>query len=332
MTKIIAEAGVNHNGSLAKAKKLIDVASRVGANYVKFQTFEAEDLVTKSAPKAMYQKSEGLKKESQFCMLKKLELSKKNHLILKKYCIKKKIIFLSSPFSIKSFNFLIKIGLKTIKIPSGEINNIPFLKHVGRFKKKLILSTGMASLSEIELAIKTLVNSGTPKKNLTILHCNSEYPSPLRDINLRAMLTIKKKLGVKIGYSDHSLGNTVPIAAAALGASLIEKHFTLNKNLKGPDHKASANPIELQNIIQKVREVEKILGSHIKKPTKSEIKNIKIIRKSIVAKINIKKGEKFTNKNLILKRPGNGISPNKLSFLIGKRAKKNYTADQIIKL
>ena len=328
--KIILEAGVNHNGSLGRAKKMIDFASKAKADYVKFQTFVADELVTKGAPKANYQKINTKKKETQYQMLKKLELSEKDHIELIKHCKKRKINFLSSPFSIKSFNLLKKLGLKIIKIPSGEINNYPYLKYIGKFNKKIIISSGMSNLIEIKKAVKILTSVGTLKNNITVLHCNTEYPSPLKDINLNAMLTIKKKLGLKIGYSDHSLSKMVPIAATTLGAQIIEKHFTMNKNLPGPDHKASLNPSEVFQMVRNIREVEKILGDYIKKPSSSEKKNIKIARKSIVAKISIKKGEKFSEDNITTKRPGYGISPMKWNKILNKISNKNYKKNDLL--
>ena len=330
--KIIAEAGVNHDGNLYKAKKLIDQASKAGADYIKFQTFSARELSTRLSPKATYQKKYTKKKETQYKMLKKLELSYNDHLMLKKYCKKKKINFLSSPFGISSFNLLNKIGLKIIKIPSGEIDNFPLLKHIGRFKKKIILSSGMSSLSDVSYAIRILNRFGTPKKNITVLHCNTEYPTPLENINLKAMQTIRKKLGVDVGYSDHSLGTIVPVIATALGASIVEKHFTLNKNSKGPDHRSSLNPKELKEMVQKIRNTERILGSYNKKPSKGELKNIKIVRKSIVAIAEIEKGETFSEKNISTKRPANGISPKLWNKVIGKKARRDFAEDEVIKL
>jgi N,N'-diacetyllegionaminate synthase len=329
--KIILEAGVNHNGSLSRAKKMIDIASKAKADYVKFQTFVADELVTKTAPKANYQKINTKKKrETQYEMLKKLELSENAHIQLIKHCKKRNINFLSSPFSVKSFNLLKKLGLKIIKIPSGEINNYPYLKHIGKFNKKIIISSGMSNLIEIRNAVKILTSAGTLKKNITVLHCNTEYPSPLKDINLKAMLTIKKRLGLKIGYSDHSLSRMVPIAATTLGAQIIEKHFTMDKNLPGPDHKASLNPSEVFQMVKDIREVEKILGSFIKKPTISEKKNIKIARKSIVAKTSIKKGEIFSKDNITTKRPGYGISPMKWNKILNKISNKNYKKNDLL--
>ena len=328
--KIILEAGVNHNGSFKKAIKMIDVAARAKADYIKFQTFFAEDLVTKGAPKAPYQKKNTKKKESQYRMLKKLELSKNDHLRLIKHCKKKGIKFLSSPFSISSFNLLHKLGLKTIKIPSGEINNYPYLNHIGTFKKKIIISTGMSYLNEVIRAVKILNKAGTPKKNITVLHCNSEYPSPIDDVNLNSILTLKKNLGLKVGYSDHSISKIVPVIAVALGAKIIEKHFTLDKNLSGPDHKTSLSTVEVFEMMKDIRETEKILGSYKKKPTKSESKNIKVVRKSIVAKNNIKKGDKLSEENLTTKRPALGISPMKWRGIINTIARKNYRKDDFI--
>lgn len=330
--KIIAEAGVNHNGNLSMAKRMVDVAAKAGADYIKFQTFRADELVTTKAPKAAYQKKNTKNKENQYQMLKKLELSQKNHFLLKKYCKKKNITFLSSAFGIESFNFLIKLGLKTIKIPSGEINNLPFLKHIGKFRKKLVISTGMATLREIKKAVEILVKLGTSKKNLTLLHCNTDYPTSFSDVNLKAMTTIKEQCNAKVGYSDHSLGTIVPICAVALGAEVIEKHFTLNKNLSGPDHKSSLEPHELSNMIKDIRKTEKILGNGLKKPSLSELKNIKIVRKSIVAKIDIKKGDIFSKKNLITKRPGNGISPMYWDKLVGKKSTRKFKKDDLIRL
>ena len=253
--KIILEAGINHDGSLAKAKKMIDLAAYAGADFIKFQTFKANDLMIKSAPKAPYQRKNLKNKKSQYEILKKLELSEKDHTELIRHCKKRKIDFLSSSFSIEGLDLLRKLKLKIIKVPSGEITNLPYLKHLGKFRKKIILSTGMSYLSEVEQALKILIKAGTPKKNITILHCNTDYPSLAKDINLNAMTTIKKKLGVKVGYSDHSLGITVPVAAAALGAAIIEKHFTLNKNHYGFDHKASLSPDEVFDMIIKINEL-----------------------------------------------------------------------------
>ena len=328
---IIAEAGVNHNGSIHIAKKLIDVAAKSGADAVKFQTFITNNLVTKYALKAGYQKKYDKKKKYQYDMLKKLELSFSTHRKLYSYCKKKKIIFLSSPFDNQSINFLNKLGLKILKIPSGEITNFSYLKQIGSLKKKIILSTGMANIREIKDALDVLVESGTKKKNITVLHANTEYPTPYEDVNLRSMISIGKKFNIKYGYSDHTLGYEVCIAAVSMGAKCLEKHFTLNRNMKGPDHKASLEPNELKEMIRAVRNIEKALGKKTKKPSKSEKYNLKIVRKSLVAFRNIKKGEIFTDQNLTAKRPGNGLSPFKIKHLLGKKSLRNYKKDQQIK-
>lgn len=328
---IIAEAGINHNGSISIAKKLIDIAAKAGADAVKFQTFNAENLVTKNAKKAKYQKRNDNKKESQFDMLKKLELSPLMHKTLLSYCKKKKILFLSSPFDLQSINFLKNLGLKIFKIPSGEITNLPYLKKLGKLNKKIILSTGMSNMNEIKDALNILVKSGTKKNNITVLHANTEYPTPMRDVNLRSMLSIGKAFNVNYGYSDHTLGSEVSVAAVALGAKCIEKHFTLNCKMKGPDHRASLEPKDLKKMIHAIRNIEIALGSRLKRPSKSEAANIKIVRKSLVASRNIKRGEIFTEKNLTAKRPGNGLSPFKIIKFLGKRSLKNYKKDQQIK-
>ena len=307
------------------------MAVKAGADAVKFQTFKAENLVTMNAKKANYQKKNDNRNESQFDMLKKLELSPLMHKVLLSYCKKKNILFLSSPFDLQSIDFLNNLGLKIFKIPSGEITNFPYLKKIGRLNKKIILSTGMSNMSEIKKALKVLVKSGTKKKNITVLHANTEYPTPARDVNLRSMLSIGKKLNVNFGYSDHTLGFEVSVAAVALGAKCIEKHFTLNSNLRGPDHRASLEPKDLIKMINAIRNIEIALGSRVKRPSKSEIANIKIVRKSLVASQDIKKGEIFTEQNLTAKRPGNGLSPFKITKFLGKRSLKNYKKDQQIK-
>ena len=331
-TLIIAEAGVNHNGSIKIAKKLIDAAKDCGADAVKFQTFTAEKLVRFNAEKANYQKEASGRDETQFNMIKKLELDVKTHKELINYCTKIGIIFLSSPFDLDSIDLLTKLGLEIIKIPSGEIINLPYLEKVGKLKKRIIISTGMADLGEIKNALDVLICSGTEKDDITVLHCNTEYPTPYEDVNLNAIATIKKACGVKIGYSDHTLGIEVPIAAVALGAEVIEKHFTLDKNMKGPDHKASLEPNELMAMVTGIRNIEKALGNGIKKPSKSEKKNIDIVRKSIVAIKPIKKGEIFSEENIGVKRPGTGISPMKWYEVIGKTAKKDFEIDEWIVL
>ena len=327
---IIAEAGVNHNGSIDLAKKLIDAASTAGADAIKFQTFKAKNLTTKYSEKAQYQKKTTSKKETQFKMLEKLELNKEAHLRLINYSKKKNIEFLSSPFDHESIELLKNLGLNTFKIPSGEITNLPYLKHIGKIKKKLILSSGMSSMQEVRDALNILVDEGTKKKNITVLHANTEYPTPMEDVNLRAMTSIGKELNIKYGYSDHTLGIEVDIAAVAMGASCIEKHLTLNCKMKGPDHKASLEPHEFKLMVKAIRNIEKALGNYIKKPSKSELRNIHVVRKSIVAKTKIKKGEIFSLKNLTVKRPGQGISPMKWDKILGTKARKYYNEDDLI--
>ena len=327
---IIAEAGVNHNGSIDLAKKLIDVASASGADAVKFQTFKAANLATKKAQKAIYQKENTDKEESQFDMLKKLELDIEAHKELISYCSDKKIIFLSSPFDHESIELLNDLGLEILKIPSGEITNLPYLRHIGKLNKRIILSTGMSNIDEVKSALNILINSGTKKNNITVLHANTEYPTSMEDVNLRAMLTIGKELDINFGYSDHTLGIEVDIAAVAMGASCIEKHFTLDCNMEGPDHKASLEPNQFKAMVTAIRNIELALGGSIKKPSKSEIQNINIVRKSIVAKIKIKKDDILSEKNLIVKRPGNGISPMKWDEIIDTKATKNYKEDELI--
>ena len=328
---IIAEAGINHNGSTRIAKRLIDIAAKAGADAIKFQTFNTENLVTKSAKKAKYQKKNDNKKESQFDMLKKLELSPLMHKILLSYCKKKKILFLSSPFDLQSIDFLNNLGLKIFKIPSGEITNLPYLEKLGKLNKKIILSTGMSNINEIKDALNILIKKGTKKNNITVLHANTEYPTPMQDVNLKSMVSIGKTFNLNFGYSDHTLGTEVSIAAVALGAKCIEKHITLNCKMKGPDHRASLEPKELTKMIFAIRNIEIAMGSRIKKPSKSETKNIKIVRKSLVASQNIKKGEIFTEQNLTAKRPGDGLSPFKIIKFLGKKSLKNYKKDQQIK-
>lgn len=327
---IIAEAGVNHNGSIKLAKDLIDVAVHSGADAVKFQTFKTENLISKNAQKADYQKETTDASEPQFDMIKKLEFDIEVHKELISYCQEKNIIFLSTPFDHDSINMLDNLGLQTFKIPSGEITNLPYLRHIGSLGKKIILSTGMSTLAEVGDALNILNEAGTLKEDITVLHANTMYPTPIEDVNLNAMLTIKGKFAVAVGYSDHTLGIEVDIAAVALGASCIEKHFTLDKNMTGPDHKASLDPKELKKMVSSIRNTEKILGSHDKRPSPSEICNIKVVRKSIVAKQVIKKGEVFTKDNIAIKRPGDGISPMKWDKVIHSVALKNYDIDELI--
>lgn len=325
---ILVEAGVNHNGCLETAKQMIQVAKDSGADAIKFQTFKAEKLVSKFAEKAEYQKNNTQIIESQLEMIKKLELTFEDFKELKKYCEELDILFLSTPFDFESIEFLKELKMEIWKIPSGEITNLPYLRKVGKIAKKIILSTGMCELFEIEEALNILKASGV--NDIAILHCNTEYPTPMKDVNLRAMQTLKKKFKQKIGYSDHTLGIEVPIAAVALGAEIIEKHFTLDKSMVGPDHKASLNPIELKNMIDSIRNIEIALGSADKFVTESELKNKSIARKSIVAKKNISQGEIFTEDNLTIKRPGNGISPMKWDEVIGKISKKEFVEDELI--
>lgn len=327
---IIAEAGVNHNGDISIAKKLVDEAVLAGADAVKFQTFKAERLVCRNASKADYQLDTTDKNETQFDMLKKLELTEKMHVELIDYCKKKNIMFLSTPFDIDSLYYLVDLGLDIIKIPSGEITNYPLLREVGKTKKSVILSSGMSTLEETRNAVRVLTTFGC--EDIMVLHCNTEYPTPYQDVNLRAMLTLREKLGVRVGYSDHTPGIAVPIAAVALGAEVIEKHFTLDKSMPGPDHKASLEPDELRAMVKAIRNIELALGDGEKNPSESEKKNIDIARKSIVAKCDITKGEKFNENNLTTKRPGVGISPMEWNHIIGQKAKRNFEADEMIEI
>ena len=327
---IIAEAGVNHNGSASLAKQLIDVAVEAGADAVKFQTFKTENLVLKNTQKAEYQKQTTDASESQFDMIKKLELDMETHKELIAYCQEKDIMFLSTPFDHDSINLLSSLGLQIFKIPSGEITNLPYLRYIGSLGKRVILSTGMSDLREIGNALKILINAGTSKDNITVLHANTMYPTPMEDVNLHAMLTIQKAFSVSVGYSDHTLGIEVDIAAVALGASVIEKHFTLDKFMEGPDHKASLEPQELKAMVSAIRNIEKALGSSKKKPSPSESVNIDIARKSIVANQSIKKGDKLSSKNITTKRPGTGINPMQWDEIIGTSAKKDYRMGDLI--
>lgn len=327
---IIAEAGVNHNGSTELAKKLIDAASVAGADAVKFQTFKAEKLVSKNAGKAEYQKQTTDRAESQFDMIKKLELDEATHHELMAYCKSKNIMFLSTPFDHDSIELLNTLGLEIFKIPSGEITNLPYLRHIGKLNKKVILSTGMTDIGEIEDALDILIEAGTKKENITVLHANTMYPTPMEDVNLKAMVTIGKTFDIAYGYSDHTLGIEVPIAAVAMGASCIEKHFTLDCSMEGPDHKASLEPDELKEMVKAIRNIELALGSSVKKPSKSEIPNMQVARKSIVATCTIKKGELLSEDKLAIKRPGNGISPMRWDEVIGTFATKDYQEDELI--
>jgi len=329
---IIAEAGVNHNGDLNNAKMLIDAAAAAGVDLVKFQTFKADDLVSKEAKQAEYQKKNiGDGEDSQYDMLKKLELSDKAHTALINYAQSKGIQFFSTAFDVKGLEYLNTLGFSQFKVPSGEITNYPYLKKLASLGKPVILSTGMANMEEIKGALAVL-EEGIDKKDITVLHCNTEYPTPMEDVNLKAMLTIGKECGIKVGYSDHTLGIEVPIAAVALGAKIIEKHFTLDRSLPGPDHKASLEPSELKAMVTAIRNIELAIGGDgLKKPSNSEEKNKNIVRKSIHTSKTIKKGEPFTEWNLMPLRPGDGISPMEWKDVIGKKAEKNLQPYQQLK-
>lgn len=331
-TLIIAEAGVNHNGDLAMARQLIDVAADAGVDFVKFQTFSAERQVTKKAAKAQYQQARTGNTETQYAMLKRLELSVDAHRELIDYCIQRNVHFFSTGFDIQSIELLLELGQKIIKIPSGEITNLPYLRFIGQQRLEVILSTGMSTLQEISDALKILEEAGTRRDQITVLHCTTEYPAPIEEINLRAMQTIAQAFNVKIGYSDHSVGIAVPIAAVAMGARVIEKHFTLDRTLPGPDHQASLEPQELSAMVAAIRNVESALGDGIKQVTLSEQKNKDIARKSIVARQAIKFGELFTTENLATKRPGSGISPMRWDEVLGMQASRDFSVDELIEL
>lgn len=326
---IIAEAGVNHNGSLNLAFKLVDAAKAAGADCIKFQTFKAEKLVARSARKAEYQR-ETTGDSSQQDMLKKLELSYNEFIELKNYCEKREICFLSTPFDFDSIDFLNTLNMPFWKIPSGEITNLPYLLALAKTGKPVVMSTGMCEIKEIEASVRVLKENGV--SDIRLLHCNTEYPTPFEDVNLKAMQTLKNEFGLEIGYSDHTRGIEVPIAAAALGATIIEKHFTLDRNMEGPDHKASLEPQELAKMVKSIRNIELALGSGRKEPSPSEKKNIVIARKSIVAGTSIKKGEIFSENNITVKRPGSGISPMKWFDVLGRQAKRDFAEDELIEL
>ena len=327
---IIAEAGVNHNGDITCAKKMIEAAADAGADVVKFQTFNSVKLATRFAVKAEYQKRTTGAKENQLSMLKQLELKKHDHRILQRHCKKHHVRFLSTAFDLESLRFLYSLRLPFFKIPSGEITNYPYLRQIAGYKKPVVVSTGMSTVAEVDNAIQVLLQFGLNRTMITLLHCNTEYPTPYHDVNLMAMLSMKTIFGVKIGYSDHTPGIEIPIAAAALGATVIEKHFTLDRNMEGPDHKASLEPHELRAMVISIRNIEMSLGDGIKHPTRSEQKNKLIARKSIVASMKINKGQIFTEKNLTTKRPGNGISPMEWNNVIGKRASRDFNEDELI--
>ena len=329
-TVIIAEAGVNHNGDIEIAKQLIDVAAEAGADYVKFQTFNADRIVTRSAVKAEYQQKSAKSSETQYEMLKKLELSFEMHKELISHCEQKSIKFLSTGFDTESIDMLIELGQQLIKIPSGEITNLPFLRHIGSLRLPVILSSGMSTMDEIGSALSILYEGGLSRNQITVLHCTTEYPTPMDEVNLRAMKSIATRFGVAVGYSDHTLGIEVSIAAVALGSAVIEKHFTIDRLLPGPDHKASLEPIELTELVRAIRNIEVSLGSETKVPTVGEVKNRCVVRKSILAGKAIKAGEVFSESNLVVKRPGDGISPMRWDQLIGKIAIRDYSADEKI--
>jgi N,N'-diacetyllegionaminate synthase len=331
-TLVIAEAGVNHNGELAMAKRLIDVAAEAGADLVKFQTFSADRLVTANAGKAGYQAANCGADESQHAMLRRLELTPAMHRELQTHCRARGIGFFSTGFDLQSLDLLAELGLDRFKIPSGEITNLPYLRHVGAFGKPLILSTGMATIEEIAAALAVLETAGTPRARITVLHCNTQYPTPMRDVNLRAMITIRDTFGVAVGYSDHTLGIEVAIAAVALGATVIEKHFTLDRALPGPDHKASLEPGELAAMVTAIRHIEVALGDGIKQPSPSETPNRAHARKSLVAACAIRKGEPFAAGNLAVKRPGTGLSPMRYDELLGRAAPRDFMTDELIEL
>lgn len=334
-TIIIAEAGVNHNGSIELAKQLVDKGVEAGVDIIKFQTFKSEKLVSKSARQAEYQKRNIGKKsdDSQLSMLKKLELSEQDHKELMTYCKQKGIKFFSTAFDMDSIEYLHSLNLGLWKIPSGEVTNYPFLKRIASYNERTILSTGMCDLQDVRAAVDALYKNGLSKENLTLLHCNTEYPTPFEDVNLKAMDALREEFGAKVGYSDHTKGIEVPIAAVALGASVIEKHFTLDRNMEGPDHKASLEPDELKAMVSAIRNIEKAVdGDGTKHVSESERKNITIARKSIVAACDIKKGEIFTEENLTVKRPGNGISPMRWEEVIGTKAIRNFSEDDLIEL
>ena len=329
---IIAEAGVNHNGSLEMAKQLVDEAARAGADAVKFQTFRAEALVSRQTPKAAYQQQTTAADESQFDMIRRLELSPEAHRELIAHCRTAGIQFLSSPFDLGSIDLLAELDLQVFKIPSGEITNLPYLRKVGRLGKRTILSTGMATMAEIAAALEVLQGAGVGRDQLTVLHCNTEYPTPMEDVNLRAMLSIREEFGVAVGYSDHTLGTEVAVAAVALGATLIEKHFTLDRNLPGPDHRASLDPSGLLEMVAAIRNIEAALGDGVKRPSASESKNRPLVRKAIVAARNIAAGELLDEPCLTVMRPAQGLNPMLWDEVVGQPAKRKFRAGEPIEL
>lgn len=327
---IIAEAGVNHNGDMELAKKLVDAAADAGADYVKFQTYKTDALLLETAEKAGYQKKIMGESENQYEMLKKLELCENNHVVLIEHCESRNVRFLSSPFDLDSIDLIAKLNLDFIKVPSGEITNFPYIRKVGGAGKKILLSTGMSNLGEIEAALNLMVDSGADMDQISVMHCNTEYPTPPKDANLRAISTIQNAFNVKVGYSDHTLGVEAAIAAVSMGATVIEKHITLDKNMSGPDHMASMDPEDFKQFVQCIHNVEAMLGGGLKRPSQSEKKNITIARKSIVASKAISKGEPFGEGNLTTKRPGDGVSPMRWNDVVGKVAHREYSVDEKI--
>lgn len=327
---IIAEAGVNHNGDIALAYKMIDAAKEAGADIIKFQTAKPELVISRYAEKAEYQKNTTGNEESQLEMCKKIHLKFEDYIPLKKYCEECGIKFLSTPFDLESIDFLDELGCDIWKIPSGEITNYPYMVKIAKTQKPIILSTGMCSMDEIKEALELLEKNGA--KEISLLHCTTEYPTPFEDVNLNAMETMKAEFGVEVGYSDHTVGIEVPVAAVAVGATIIEKHFTLDKNMEGPDHKASLEPHELKQMVDSIRHIEQAMGSGEKQPAESEKKNINIARKSIVARVDIKAGDVFTEENITTKRPGNGISPMRWNEVIGTKAIRDFGEDELIEL
>lgn len=331
-TVIIAEAGVNHNGDLALALQLVDAAVEAGVDLIKFQTFNADRVVTTHARKADYQNKGSDVGESQHSMLRRLELTRDMHETLIGHCNSRGIKFFSTGFDVESIDMLLEFGIDSFKIPSGEITNLPYLRHVGHYGKPVMLSTGMSTLGEIEAALDVLAQAGTPRSQITVLHCNTEYPTPMVDVNLRAMLAIRNAFGVAVGYSDHTSGIEVAIAAVALGAVVIEKHFTLDRNLRGPDHKASLEPDELKSMVTAIRNIELALGDGIKRPSASETKNKSVARKSLVAACAIGAGDIFSASNLAVKRPGTGVSPMRWDEVLSRRATRDFMPDEMIEL
>lgn len=331
-TLIIAEAGVNHNGEIKLAMELINAAADAGADLVKFQTFSADRLVTAYAKKAEYQFINTDASETQHQMLRRLEMNEDMHRTLIAHCAEKGIGFFSTGFDIESVNLLLSLGQNHFKIPSGEITNLPYLRHIGALGRRILLSTGMSTLGEVEAALEVLVAAGTPREKIVVLHCTTEYPTPMCEVNLRAMQSMSRALGVAVGYSDHTVGIEVSLAAVALGAKVIEKHFTLDRNLPGPDHKASLEPAELAALVKAIRNVEFALGNGVKRPTPSEIKNRSVVRKSLVAISPISRGDVFGVHNMVVKRPGTGLSPMMWDDMLGRVAQRDYAVDEQIDL